>query len=329
MSRKKKLKHPTNVGKKRGNPQSRTKGREAKRHTPIANSGKPTPERTLPRPSSSINTGLSAQSGAPKQRPKTALNSQSSSGDIPEPKVKYASKKAVPKRLRRPAKYSAPEPVYDPARVAGVRKARRLKQVPTSAAIDAVFSEALPDPLEVERVMYAKWGMGVPEPTDAMIAGMVRWVKGGVHPETAARMYGIGAVQFAELQELGHLNPESQAARLVRALDVADAQDEAADLQMIGLGAKNAASLEWKRERKTPQRWGPKAQVVLSRNRPPKELENGLGEDDTAQMLVLLEEMKLLAGAVDTTAVAADAGPTNGHGHPEPAGAEAYSSPVA
>lgn len=172
---------------------------------------------------------------------------------------------------------------------------------------------AFPSPLEV-----LKMGPPGAQPTPELTTAICYLIRSGATAHTAMRAMGIPrfVAQRWIQQGIAELeDPRSPLAKFVRAVDTAEAQDEVSDLQLITLGAKHWAALAWKRERKTPQRWGPKSQPTGDTEIPLPVEAPSYQMEDAAKVLAILEKCGIgLAPAPE------DPVPTNG-------AAAAYSSP--
>jgi len=103
-------------------------------------------------------------------------------------------------------------------------------------------------------------------PTDEMIRLATRWVGAGLHAEIACRAIGITASQYRAWRDRGVEEIEdgnSQFAKFIRALDIAEAQSEIADVSLIKLGARHGGNLFSLLERRFPHRWGAKQQILV------------------------------------------------------------------
>jgi len=101
------------------------------------------------------------------------------------------------------------------------------------------------------------------QPSDDIIRAIGHLVRLGNFPEVAARALGVRTHLFREWVALGLKDPHSSYGRLVAAIDIADAQDEISDVQLITIGVKHWSALAWKRERKTARRWKPKFEHTI------------------------------------------------------------------
>lgn len=211
----------------------------------------------------------------------------------PKPKKKAKSRAAATRILRGFKAGKKPGPKKPKSAIPPEVKAKRTRP---DGLID-LYAVPLPDPIKLSRKLHRLFGTDPPEPDDSIMRAMVNWVRSGLHAETAARICGIDVRKFRIMLDRGFLDPDSEAAVLMRALDIADAQDEGADIRHITMGVKHAKDLEWKRERKTPQRWGPKVQAAVggflqSVTPPPKPGE--LSPEDAGIFLALSEHLGLL-----------------------------------
>ena len=100
-------------------------------------------------------------------------------------------------------------------------------------------------------------GLSLPTyPSPEIITAMAHLVKQGSFPVVAARALGVSAALFEEWVQKGFEDPSSVFGQMIAALDIADAQDEITDIQMVTAGVRSWAALAWKRERKSAKRWG-------------------------------------------------------------------------
>lgn len=164
----------------------------------------------------------------------------------------------------------------------------------------------------------------VPEPTEELIVSMCYLIKQGSTIDAAARAMGVPRSVFKRWVELGIMeleDPNSIYGKMLLALDTADAQDEVSDLQMISLGARFWAALAWKRERKTPGRWGAKPTPLLDLDQHSRAADvPELNEDEAARVMAIMEMVGLLnqPQAADPSVIQAEPSPpqaskTNGH----------------
>jgi hypothetical protein len=161
----------------------------------------------------------------------------------------------------------------------------------------------------------------LPEPTDELIVSMCYLIKQGSTIEAAARAMGVPRSVFRRWIELGIMemeDPHSTYGRMLLALDAADAQDEVSDLQLISMGARWWAALAWKRERKTPGRWGAKPTPLVDLDQHSRAADiPELQEDEAARVMAIMEMVGLLNQPQDPSVIQAEASPqakTNGHG---------------
>lgn len=137
------------------------------------------------------------------------------------------------------------------------------------------------------------------EPSDDVIRAIAHLVRLGNFPEVAARAVGIRSYLFHEWIAAGVKDPTSQYGKLLAAVDLADAQDEVTDLQLITTGVKHWNSLAWKRERKTAKRWKAKFEATIrgvdERPATAPQYEHVPDADTAASILETLEELGALS----------------------------------
>lgn len=162
------------------------------------------------------------------------------------------------------------------------------------------------------RVSDVVRGVELPsEPTDEIIRAIAHLVRIGNFPDVAARAVGVGISVYRRWIEEGLANPNSQYGKLVRAVDIADAQDEATDLQLITIGVKHWSSLAWKRERKTARRWKPKVEHTIIGTEDfgrPKEQSINIDINTASAILETLDNLGLLSKINQTPPEAPETG---------------------
>lgn len=218
-------------------------------------------KRSSPRKSGRNSHGKGSTPEKGKFPPERSDNS-TSSGSTTAPKAQAKPKKKLKSRAEATRVKRGFKPGRRRRKRSNIPEELKAKRTRPDGLID-LYAVPLPDPIKLARKLRKVFGDDIPEPDESIMRIMVNWVRGGLHAETAARICGLNLKQFQEVCQKGLLDPDSEQAVLIRALDIADAQDEACDIRHITMGAKHAKELEWKRERKTPQRWGPKAQVAV------------------------------------------------------------------
>lgn len=144
------------------------------------------------------------------------------------------------------------------------RTAARQKAVAQTQSIKGIVLEELQmlTPLEVLA------GHILPdEPDEKLTAAACGLVKVGVHVDVACKCFGIDSLLFKRWADRATADfqrgEDTVFVRFFKALDLAEAQDEATDIQLVTLGVKHWQALAWKRERKTSQRWGQKIQAAV------------------------------------------------------------------
>lgn len=148
------------------------------------------------------------------------------------------------------------------------RKARikkKKKAVNITTQVKGLFDEELANlkPLDILA------GNHLPDvPSEQLIKAVCNLVKIGVHGDVACRVFGIQATTFRywcekAVDDMVKGIQDSIFVRFIRALDIADAMDEATDIQLVTLGVKHWQALAWKRERKSGVRWGQKIQMAI------------------------------------------------------------------
>jgi len=86
-------------------------------------------------------------------------------------------------------------------------------------------------------------------------------------------------------------NPRSIYAKLIIAIDSAEATDEYSDILNITLGSKHWAALAWKRERKTPTRWGQRPSMSVDLDQlSPQSAPPQITDEDAAMIFAILEQ---------------------------------------
>ncbi len=86
-------------------------------------------------------------------------------------------------------------------------------------------------------------GLSLPTyPSPEIIKAMAHLVKQGSFPVVAARALGINAALFNKWVQMGFEDPKSVYAQMIAALDIADAQDEITDIQMVTAGVRSWAA---------------------------------------------------------------------------------------
>lgn len=131
-----------------------------------------------------------------------------------------------------------------------------LKKGKGIVPVDALAGIRLFTPVQV-------WNGYITAPTEptrevAVLASYL--VRKGMRPEVACRTMGITTPEYSRWVEQGLRDiqgglPETSFARFVRAIDMADAQDELADILKISSGENNWGAAAWKRERKNSSGW--------------------------------------------------------------------------
>jgi hypothetical protein len=215
------------------------------------------------------------------------------------------TKKKQPKSVSKP-KPKPPKPqsgVYSEAsrmvELDAERQATELfKRGKGIVPMDALVGIRLFTPVQV-------WtGLSVPtEPTKEIASLAAYMVRRGMRPEAACRAMGITAPEYQRwvsrgVQEIQAGTVTTPCALFVRALDMADAQDELADIIRISDGEASWGSSAWKRERKHTNGWDktgvPATQVNIVSGTPQVDVETMI--PGAAEVLFHLEQAGYLKG---------------------------------
>jgi hypothetical protein len=198
---------------------------------------------------------------------KPARKPSPSSNKLPPSRKGKAGKPAPKKKTHRKAKPSAPPPSSSPL----------------------FGGPKLPTTLEILQVVKTRPA----EPTPELIVAICHLIRNGNNAEAAGRAMGVPRFTLRTWIERGLMeleDPKSIFGRFVLAIDTAEAQDEANDILSITLGMKHWPALTWKRERKTPQRWGQKPQPAVDYDAHQPLVEGPkLSLDDAAAVLAIVE----------------------------------------